>query len=108
VKPIGRQPSTESPHGAFAAVYVARTAMPDAIRSAVATLSLPASVTSVAVDDSMITDTFDCRVVVYLSGEFDAAAGVAMARDYAAKLSGALGSPAYSLNDLLRIERDAD
>jgi hypothetical protein len=108
VKPIRRPSQGESPLEEFVAVYVDRIALPDVIRSAVAALPLPVSVTQVAVDDSMITDTFDCRVVVYLSGDFDAAAGAALARDYAAELSKVLGSPAYSLNDLLRVERAPD
>jgi hypothetical protein len=88
----------------FVSVYVDRAAGADAVRAAVAGLSSPAGVSDIVVDDSAPTDTFDCRVVVELTGTFDEATeGREIARRYAKQLSIALGVPAFSLFDLLRL-----
>lgn len=104
MKPIGRQSDDEPPRESFLAVYVDRIATPDVVRAAVARAPLPAGIECATVDDTLFTETFDCRVVVYLTGDFDAADGPSMARGYATGLSSLLDCPAYSLNDLLRID----
>ena len=80
MKPIGRQSDDEPPRESFLAVYVDRIATPDVVRAAVARAPLPAGIECATVDDTLFTETFDCRVVVYLTGDFDAADGPSMAR----------------------------
>ncbi|MGB3481036.1 MAG: hypothetical protein WBB07_02310 [Mycobacterium sp.] len=82
----------------FVAVYVDRSATVEAVHDAVATCAIPDGVSQVAV---VGTDTFDCRIAVDLSGDFDPGRGVAIARAYAADLTGVLGAPVYCLADLL-------
>lgn len=80
------------------AVYVDSSAKVDAVRSAVSALAVPTGVSQVSV---VGTDTFDCRIAVDLSGDFDAAQGQSIARGYAEGLRGLLGVPVYCLADLL-------
>lgn len=82
----------------FVAVYVDSSAKVDAVRAAVATLAVPSGVSQVSV---VRTDTFDCRIAVDLSGDFEPAQGQSIARAYAEGLRDALGVPAYCLADLL-------
>ncbi|BBZ29281.1 hypothetical protein MMAD_35760 [Mycolicibacterium madagascariense] len=104
MKPLGRQSDYEPPRESFVAVYVDRSATPDVVRAAAACVPLPSGIECATVDDTLFTETFDCRVVVYLVGDFEPAAGPPLARRYAAELSGILGCPAYALNDLLRVD----
>lgn len=89
-------------------VYVDMAATPAAVRAAVTKLPKPHGVICVEVDDSLMTDTFGCRIAVDLTGEFDEQAeGPAIARRYANDLSAALGTPAYAFYDLLRRDHPA-
>jgi hypothetical protein len=89
--------------GAFVSVYVDMSALPSEVRLAVSRLPMPEGVTSATVDDTLLTDTFGCRIAVDLSGTFDEQAeGPELARKYARALSAALGAPAYAFYDLLR------
>jgi hypothetical protein len=84
-------------------VYVEMGAWADDVRAADAALPLPAGVVEAKVDDDAITDTFGCRIAVDLTGTFDEKTdGLAIAREYAAALSAALGVPAFAFHDLLR------
>jgi hypothetical protein len=90
---------------AFASVYVDMAATPSAVRAAVADLPRPDGVVEIVVDDRSVTDTFGCRIAVDLTGTFDEQRdGLAIARDYASKLSTALGVPAFAFPDLLRLD----
>jgi N-acetyl-gamma-glutamylphosphate reductase len=82
----------------FVAVYVDGSAQVEAVSAAVATLAVPSGVSHVSV---VRTDTFDCRIAVDLSGDFEAAQGQSIARSYAEALREALGVPVYCLADLL-------
>ena len=94
--------------GAFVSVYVDMSAQPRDVRSAVQRIPLPAGVVRVDVDDTLLTDTFGCRIAVDLTGTFDEQAeGPALARSYAHTLSAELGVPAYAFYDLLRREYPA-
>lgn len=94
--------------GAFVSVYVDMSALPSAVRSAVSRLPLPEGVVSATVDDTLLTDTFGCRIAVDLTGTFDEQAeGPGLARQYASLLSEALGVPAYAFYDLLRLDYPA-
>lgn len=89
--------------GAFVSVYVDMSAQPSDVRSAVSRLPLPAGVVKVDVDDTLLTDTFGCRIAVDLTGSFDEQLqGPDLARAYARALSAELGVPAYAFYDLLR------
>jgi hypothetical protein len=88
---------------AFVSVYVDMSALPNEVRTAVDRLPLPEGVVSVSVDDTLLTDTFGCRIAVDLTGTFDERAdGPELARRYARALSDELGVPAYAFYDLLR------
>lgn len=88
---------------AFVSVYVDMSALPNEVRTAVDRLPLPEGVVSVSVDDTLLTDTFGCRIAVDLTGTFDERAdGPELARQYARALSDELGVPAYAFYDLLR------
>ncbi|MDT5076035.1 MAG: hypothetical protein QOJ80_672 [Mycobacterium sp.] len=89
--------------GAFVSVYVDMSAHPDDVRSAVSRLPTPDGVVTIDVDDSLLTDTFGCRIAVDLTGAFDEQVeGPELARAYARALSAELGVPAYAFYDLLR------
>jgi hypothetical protein len=88
----------------FVAVYVDRSAQPRDVEEAVAQLAVPAGVTNVVVDFSVSTETFDCRIAVDLSGNFDRAEGERIARCYAEDLRGVLGVAVYCLADLMSRE----
>lgn len=79
-------------------MYVDSSAKVETVRDAVATLAVPGGVSQVAV---VATDTFDCRIAVDLSGDFEAAQGQSIARTYAEGLEKSLGVPVYCLADLL-------
>lgn len=79
-------------------MYVDSSAKVETVRDAVATLAVPNGVSLASV---VGTDTFDCRIAVDLSGDFDAAQGQSIARTYAEELESALGLPVYCLADLL-------
>lgn len=88
---------------AFVSVYLDRAAGGDAVRAAVAGLPTPVGISDIGVDDSSTTETFGCRIAVDLTGTFDEETdGPAIARNYAAQLSAALGVPAFAFYDLLR------
>src|ERR1700712_2972992 len=88
---------------AFVSVYVEMGAWADDVRAAVGALPLPAGVVEAKVDAAAITDTFGCRIDVDLTGTVEAKTdGLAIAREYAAALSAALGVPAFAFHDLLR------
>jgi hypothetical protein len=88
---------------AFVSVYVDMGARADDVRAAVDALALPSGVVEAKVDGDAVTDTFGCRIAVDLSGTFDEKLdGLAIAREYAAGLSAALGVPAFAFYDLLR------
>jgi hypothetical protein len=88
---------------AFVSVYVEMGARADDVRAAVTALPLPTGVVEAKVDDESITDTFGCRIAIDLTGTFDEKTeGLAIAREYAAGLSAALGVPAFAFHDLLR------
>lgn len=101
VKSIGRNNDPQTSDDVFAAIYVDRRVTGDEVRCAVKRLAEPQMVSAVTIDDSAPTDIFDCRVVVYLWGSFDAATAVSVPRDYAEALSELLGAPAFCLADLL-------
>jgi hypothetical protein len=89
--------------GAFVSVYVDMSAQPSEVRAAVSRLPLPAGVVRADVDDTLLTDTFGCRIAVDLTGTFDERTeGPELARRYARMLTDALGVPAYAFYDLLR------
>lgn len=79
-------------------MYVDSSAKVETVRDAVATLAVPNGVSQVSV---VATDTFDCRIAVDLSGDFETAQGQSIARAYAEGLENALGVPVYCLADLL-------
>lgn len=84
-------------------MYVDMSAHPSDVRAAVSRLPRPPGVVKIDVDDTLLTDTFGCRIAVDLSGTFDEQAeGPELAREYARALSAALGAPAYAFYDLLR------
>lgn len=101
-------PATDGDHDpveAFASVYVDMAATAAAVRAAVAELPRPDGVVNVIVDDRSVTDTFGCRIAVDLTGTFDEHRdGLAIARDYAERLSAVLGVPAFAFHDLLRLD----
>ncbi|GLP73275.1 hypothetical protein TUM20983_03850 [Mycobacterium antarcticum] len=87
----------------FVSVYVDMGARADDVRAAVDALPLPHGVVEANIDGEAVTDTFGCRIAVDLTGSFDEKAdGLAIAREYAAGLSAAIGVPAYAFFDLLR------
>jgi hypothetical protein len=89
--------------GDFVSVYVDMSAHPSDVRAAVSRLPMPDGVVRIDVDDTLLTDTFGCRIAVDLTGTFDERAeGPELARGYARALSDALGVPAYAFYDLLR------
>jgi len=89
--------------GAFVSVYVDMSAHPSDVRAAVSRLPRPPGVVKIDVDDTLLTDTFGCRIAVDLSGSFDEQAeGPDLARAYAKALAAELGAPAYAFYDLLR------
>ncbi|MET0456890.1 MAG: hypothetical protein ABW137_34075 [Mycobacterium sp.] len=93
---------------AFVSVYVDMSARAVDVHQAIGQLPMPAGVLRVEVDDSLLTDTFGCRIAVDLTGDFDEQVdGPAIAREYADRLSAHLGVPAYALGDLLRREYPA-
>jgi hypothetical protein len=86
-------------------VYVDWTANAAAVRDAVAKLPIPPGVSRIAIDDRSMTDTFDCRIAIDLTGTFgQTRQGPVIARRYAQQLSAVLGVPAYALHDLLRAD----
>ena len=88
---------------AFVSVYVDMGARADDVRAAVDSLPLPTGVVEAKIDGEAITDTFGCRIAIDLTGTFDEKNdGLAVAREYAAGLTAALGVPAYAFYDLLR------
>ena len=87
----------------FVSVYVDMSASPTAVRTAVEAVPHPDGVTSVAVDDRSVSDTFGCRIAIDLVGDFDEKReGLDIARRYAAAVSAKLGVPAFY--DLLRLD----
>jgi hypothetical protein len=89
--------------GAFVSVYVDMSALPSDVRAAVSRLPRPPGVVKIDVDDTLLTDTFGCRIAVDLTGSFDEQAeGPDLARAYAKDLAAELGAPAYAFYDLLR------
>jgi hypothetical protein len=89
--------------GSFVSVYVDMAAGVADVRDAIARLPMPAGVDAVEVDDSLMTDTFGCRIAVDLTGSFDERTeGPTLARQYAEALTAAIGVPAYAFYDLLR------
>ena len=104
MKPIGRQSDDEPPRESFWPSTSTASRRRTSCGRPSARAPLPAGIECATVDDTLFTETFDCRVVVYLTGDFDVADGPSMARDYATGLSSLLDCPAYSLNDLLRID----
>jgi hypothetical protein len=89
--------------GDFVSVYVDMSAHPSDVRSAVSRLPMPAGVVKIDVDDTLLTDTFGCRIAVDLEGTFDERVeGPELARAYAKALAAELGVPAYAFYDLLR------
>jgi hypothetical protein len=78
------------------------------VREAVTRLPMPDDVVRVEVDDSLMSDTFGCRIAVDLTGSFDEASeGPTIARRYANALAALIGVPAYAFYDLLRREYPA-
>lgn len=86
----------------LASVYVDWSVSADTVREVIASLAVPEAVKEVVVDGGAATSAFDdYRVAVDLTGDFDRADGVSIARQYAAELRARLGVPAYCLSDLL-------
>ena len=93
---------------AFVSVFVDISARAVDVHRAIGEMPMPTGVLRVEVDDSLLTDTFGCRIAVDLTGDFDERIeGPAIARDYADRLSATLGVPAYALGDLLSREYPA-
>ena len=87
----------------FVSVYVDMGARADDVRAAVEALPLPSGVLEAKIDGEAITDTFGCRIAIDLTGTFDEKVdGLAIAREYAAGLTAAIGVPAFAFYDLLR------
>jgi hypothetical protein len=65
-------------------------------------------VVRVEVDDSLMSETFGCRIAVDLTGSFDETSeGPTIARRYANALAALIGVPAYAFYDLPRREYPA-
>lgn len=93
---------------AFVSVYVDMSARAADVHRVIGEMPKPTGVLRVEVDDTLLTDTFGCRIAVDLTGDFDEKSeGPAIARQYAVDLSKVLGVPAYALGDLLRREYPA-
>jgi hypothetical protein len=78
------------------------------VREAVTRLPMPDDVVRVEVDDSLMSETFGCRIAVDLTGSFDETSeGPTIARRYANALAALIGVPSYAFYDLLRREYPA-
>jgi hypothetical protein len=86
-------------------VYVDVAAGAAEVREALTRLPMPGDVVRVEVDDSLMSETFGCRIVLDLTGSFDETSeGPTIARLYANALAALIGVPAYATYDLLRRE----